>query len=379
MGEAVLVAVYAAAGALALGVPAVRERLSSMRTGVVLLALLAMLSVAGIVIGQGLPPSAYAERFGEAGAAFVIHSGLSSIFRSWFFMLAVWALMLSVLSCSFRRARGVARAGGNRLAAIGSLVTHVSLVVVLVGGVVTAAVGFRRADSRFLRAGDRTEVVEGAFALRVDEARTEFGERGMVSEYVSVVTVIEGGRESGPRRIEVNRPLTVNGVGVYQYEMLPSPDSVESVLLGVIVSGPEGDREPVELRVPYRVATAIPGTGLSVKALEFYSDFTYDIEGGTAGSASIWHDNPAVLVQVSAAGAVVFERWLFVGMRGHGDDSGLPCRLLFLDYEPDFRNGLTRFEYSRQPGTPILFSGFAALSLGLCVTFWTRIGRRRAR
>ncbi len=46
--------------------------------------------------------------------------------------------------------------------------------------------------------------------------------------------------------------------------------------------------------------------------------------------------------------------------------------LFFLDYIPDFDRGLTRFEFTRQPGTPLLFFGFAALSLGLCLVFWTR-------
>ncbi len=376
VGEAVLAVAFAVAGAVALAIPLVRERLSSMKTGVALLALVLALSVVGVVIGQNLPPSAYVERFGKVGAAVITGSGLASVFRSWYFLFAVWALTLSVISCSFRRILRLARGRGPKLAALGSLVTHLSLVVVLVGGVLTATVGFRRADSHYLRAGDTTEVPEGGFALRVDEARTEFADSGMISEYVSVVTVIEDGRESAPRRIEVNHPLTVNGVGVYQYEMLPSPDSVEAVLLGVILVSPDEGGEPFELEVPYREQTAIPGTDLTVKALEFYSDFTYDIETGTAGLASIWHDNPAVLVQVSASGEALFERWLFAGMKGHGDDTGLPCRLFFLDYGPDFQNGLTRFEYSRQPGTPVLFAGLAALSIGLCAVFWTRIGRR---
>ncbi len=374
--ELALVSVFAAAGAVALALPVVRERLSSMRTGVALLALLSAFAVAGVLIGQDLRPEAYVERFGETWAKIVMGSGLTSVFRSWYFLLTVWVLTLSLLSCSFRRILRLVRGRGPRLASLGSLITHLSLVVVLVGGVLMATVGFKRVDSRFLRAGDTTDVPEGGFELRVDEARTEFASSGAVSEYVSVVTVIEEGRELETRRIEVNHPLSVNGVGVYQYEMLPSPDSVDAVRLGVVLNDPDRAAEPLEIRVPYQEETPIPSTNLTVKALEFYSDFTYDIGSGTAGLASIWHNNPAVLAQVSASGEVVFERWLFPGTRGHSDDADLPCRLFFLDYEPDFENGLTRFEYSRQPGTPVLFAGLAALSLGLCAVFWSRIAGR---
>ncbi|MCK4915792.1 MAG: hypothetical protein KAS89_06450, partial [Candidatus Eisenbacteria sp.] len=62
----------------------------------------------------------------------------------------------------------------------------------------------------------------------------------------------------------------------------------------------------------------------------------------------------------------------------HRSDAGLPCRIFLFSYLPDYERGLTRFELSRQPGTPLLFIGFAAMSLGLCLTFWTRTGRNEA-
>jgi hypothetical protein len=375
MSEAVLISVFLGVGALAFGAPPVRRWLSSMRTGVLLLVLLTLISLLGVVIGQNLPVGAYVERFGEIGGGLVVRSGLASVFRTWYFLLAVWLLALSLLTCSFRRIARLLRAPGGRLRRVGSLVTHLALVVILAGGFVMARYGSRRSGARFLGAGDTTEVAEGGFSLRVEEARTEFSEEGAVSEYVSIVTVIEDGVETGTHRIEVNAPLTVNGVGVYQYEMMPAAESVESIVLGAVVVGEEAG--PFEFEVPFGESAPVPGTGLTVKPLSFYSHFTYDIENGTAGLASVWHDNPAVLVQVSAAGGVVSEEWLFIGLRGHAGDGDTPYRLFFLGYEPDYANGLTRFEYSRQPGTPVVFAGFAALSLGLCLTFWAGAGRRR--
>ncbi len=350
-----------------------RVWLASMKTAVGLLATVAVLTVLGVLVGQGLPPEAYVDRYGHALGVFAVRTGLTSIFTSWYFLLAVWTLALSVLTCSLGRARGLTRSfarGG--LPRIGSLLTHLSIIVVLAGGVVTALWGFRYLAPRYLGAGDEVEIPEGGFSLRVEEARTEFTAEGALSEYVSVVTVIENAREVGTRRIEVNHPLVHRGVGVYQYEMLPAADSVADVLLGIVVPAGENEDRLLEVTAPFRGATGVPGTDLSLKVLEFLADFTYDIDRGTAELASVWHDNPAVLVQVCEADRVVGETWLFPGLRGHRGEPDLPCRLVFLDYRPDYEHGLTRFEFSSQPGTPLLYVGFAVMSLGLCLTFWGR-------
>jgi hypothetical protein len=197
-------------------------------------------------------------------------------------------------------------------------------------------------------------------------------------EYVSLVTVLEGGREVRTHRIEVNHPLVHNGVGVYQFEMLPSATSVRSASLDVAPNDDPGG--VVRVEAPFDVEAPVPGTDLSVKVVAFLSDFTYDIERGTAALRSVLHENPAVLVRVSEAGRAAGERWVFAAFPGHEGATGVPCRLFLRGYEPDFRRGLTRFEISRQPGAPLLFAGFAAMSVGLALVFWVRLapppGRR---
>lgn len=349
------------------------QRMASMRTAVVLLAVVAGFATLGVVIAQDLPAEAYVERYGHVLGVFLVRSRLASIYTSWYFLAAVAALAVSIVACSAARAARLVRApGGPRLPWIGSLLTHASIVVILSAGVVTALVGFRTPAPRYLGAGDDIDVPGGGFALRVEEARTELTEDGRISDYVSVVTVLEEGRARGTHRIEVNRPLIHRGVGVYQYEMLPSADSLRDALLGVVVPRADGEDERFEVVVPFHGDAAVPGTGLTLKVLEFLSHFSYDIERRTAELASVGHENPAVLVQVSDAGNVVGEQWVFADFGGHPGDQNLPCRLLLLDYRPDYESGLTRFEFSRQPGTPLLFSGFTALSVGLCLLFWTR-------
>lgn len=367
------------AAAVACGVwPAFRSWIASMRTAIWILSLLAVFSLMGVLVGQNLPPEAYVERYGRLVGSLVARAGVGHIFDAWYFLLMVGVLAISIVACSLVRGAQLARRGGlSSLLRAGSLLTHMSFVLILAGGLVSGIGGFRRALPVYLGAGGVVEVEEGGFSLRVDDARMEFSETGAVSDYVSIVTVVADGAESGPHRIEVNHPLDVRGIGVYQYEMLPSSTSLESALLGVVVPR-EGD-EPlhVEVEAPYGEEVGVPGTSLTLKVVEFLSHFTYDIDRGTAELASIRHENPAVLVQVAEDGVAVDGRWVFAGFPGHG--GRLPCTLFLLDYAPDYRHALTRFEISRQPGTPLVYAGFILMSLGLCLTFWVRgSGRRRS-
>jgi len=354
-----------------------RRWLSSMTGAVWILVVLAVMSLLGVAIGQNLPPDAYTSRYGQVLGSFIYRSGLSEIFTSWYFLLFAAVLAASLVACSFGRLRRLATARGRgRASRAGSLLLHVSMVVILAGGVVTAVFGFRYAAPVYLSAGEEMEVPEGGFTVRVNAASTEFSDEGVVSEYFSDVVVIEDGEEILSWRIEVNRPLIHNGVGLYQNEMLPSATSVREVLFGIVILTEDGELPLRTIDVPFNEEFDVPGTDISLKVLEFLADFTYDIESGTASLISLSHRNPAVLVRISEAGSVIDDRWIFADVQTHRSDEGLPCRLFLFNYLPDYEKGLTRFELSHQPGTPLLFVGFAAMSLGLFLTFWTRTGRK---
>jgi cytochrome c biogenesis protein len=350
-----------------------RRWLSSMAGAIWILVALTVLSLVGVVVEQNLPLEAYTDHYGQAVGTFVYRAGLSSIFTSWYFLGLAAVLAVSLVACTLGRLVRPVKAGGRRrLSRAGSLILHASMVIILAGGVATAVLGFRYAAPTYLEAGDEMEIPEGDFDVRVEAAVTEFAPNGMVSEYYSDVVVVKDGEDVLSHRIEVNDPLIYNGIGLYQNQMLPSATSVKEVVLGIVMTAEGGDEPPVTLVVPFQEEYTIPGTDVTLEVLEFLADFTYDIETRTAHLASLSHRNPAVLIRVSQAGEFVADRWVFADTQAHRDDSGLPCRVYLLDYVPDFDNGITRFEVSRQPGTPLLFVGFAAMSLGLALTFWTR-------
>ncbi|MCK4409032.1 MAG: cytochrome c biogenesis protein ResB, partial [Candidatus Eisenbacteria sp.] len=183
-----------------------RRWLSSMTGAVWILVVLTVMSLLGVTIGQNLPPDAYTDDFGQVVGSFVYRSGLSDIFTSWYFLFFAAVLAASLVACSFGRLRKLAAARGRgRASRAGSLLLHLSMVVILAGGVVTAVFGFRYAAPVYLSAGDEMEVTEGGFTIRVDAASTVFTDEGVIADYISDVVVIEEGEEVLSHRIEVNR------------------------------------------------------------------------------------------------------------------------------------------------------------------------------
>jgi hypothetical protein len=360
---------------LVIVVPAVRRWVVSMRTAVRLLGVVAVLSLAGMTIAQNLPETAYVERYGHVVGLAVVRLGLHRVFSTAYFGAVLALLTVSLVACAASRiVRALRRGRAFRPAPLGSFLTHFGIGVVLIGGLVSSVSGFRYLGEDYLGPGDIMEVPEGGFSLRVEEARTEFTEEGALAEYVSVVTVLEDGRELGTERIEVNHPLVRRGIGVFQYEMLPAPDSFETALVRAAVPDGVGGIYHEDFLIAPDVTVEVPGTDLTVKAVEFIGHFTYDIETRTAAPASPFHRNPAVRVQVAEAGRPIGEQWLFVGARGHAGGTEFPVRLFLLDYRPDYDGGLTRFQVSCQPGTPVMYGGFAAISLGIVLLFWFRRG-----
>ncbi|MCK4512427.1 cytochrome c biogenesis protein ResB, partial [bacterium] len=229
-----------------------RRWLSSMTGAVWILVVLTVMSLLGVAIGQNLPPDAYTDRYGQMLGSFIYRSGLSDIFTSWYFLLFAAVLAASLVACSLGRLRKLATARGRgRASRVGSLLLHVSMVVILAGGVVTAVFGFRYAAPVYLSAGEEMEVPEGGFTIRVNAASTEFADEGVVSEYFSDVVVIEDGEEVLSWRIEVNKPLIYNGVGLYQNEMLPSATSVREVLFGIVILTEDGELPLRTIDVPF--------------------------------------------------------------------------------------------------------------------------------
>jgi cytochrome c biogenesis protein ResB len=375
--------------------------LGSLAFALTVVFLLALACIAGTVIPQGSQVENYLARPGGHPVLDVLISlGLTNVFYSWWFAGLLFALAASLCVCTRLRYQAMRRATGlARLRIVGSLITHLSLLLVLAGGVV----------------------------------RVFWGQKGMIQfREGQVVADAEGpeGRLALPFSIRLTK---------FELEFHQPRDSKVGAVDRLQVQWAEQNlvtHFPIDLNVDHPVAP--PGAqrgeraAYTVKVLRYVSDFSIDGASGEVKSRSEAPNNPALHVQV-AGGGVTNTQWVFSRFPDFGSHSGngagSPLKFRFLAAAPVergmsgaikafkstveiiehgavvdtrtisvnsplSRDGFTFYQTSynpddltwsalqvvRDPGVPIVYAGFilmmAGLTLVFCVTPWLVDQRR---
>jgi len=374
----------------ALGNPVTRL-LGSLPFALTVVLLLALACVAGTVIPQGSQVEPYLARPGGHQVLGVLSSlGMTNVFHSWWFVGLLFALSASLMVCTGRRYRAIKRATGSaRLRVIGSFITHISLLLVLAGGVVRVIWG-QKGMIQF-REGEvvnRAESGEGAmllpFSIRLTKFELEFHKK-----------------PARTRETPADRLLVQWG---------------EKNLV---------THFPVELNVAHPVvpADAVVGAApaFTITMLRYVPDFSLDGSTGDVTSRSNDPNNPAVEVRV-LGGGVTNTQWVFARFPEFGGDSGpggaMPLKFRFqaalpeevneqgaikafkstievmehgvvactrtiavnspfswggfsfyqVSYNPDDLTW-SALEVVRDPGVPIVYAGFILMMAGLTMVF----------
>ncbi|GAB4528367.1 MAG: hypothetical protein Kow0063_04510 [Anaerolineae bacterium] len=106
------------------------------------------------------------------------------------------------------------RGDRNRMAALGTLVTHVA-VLLLLGGVILSSVSGWRQELVIEPYETAGLVYDNQIALRNDGFAIMRYPDGSVAGYEARVAVLEGDQEVARGSIELNRPLTYHGIGFF--------------------------------------------------------------------------------------------------------------------------------------------------------------------
>ncbi|MFQ5382640.1 MAG: cytochrome c biogenesis protein ResB, partial [Dehalococcoidia bacterium] len=103
----------------------------------------------------------------------------------------------------------------NRFSIYGTFLTHLSLVLILVGAVLGELLGY--SDAQFIVAEGSTQTVAGTdLSLRLEHFADEYYLEGAPKDYRSEVTLFDGGRMVKEATIHVNSPLRYGGYTFYQ-------------------------------------------------------------------------------------------------------------------------------------------------------------------
>lgn len=370
--------------------------LGSLRFALGVVVLIALACIAGTVIPQGEQVGRYLMKNPgpHKGLEMMTAVGLTNVFYSWWFAALLCVLAASLLVCTGRRYQAIrSSTGAMRVRVSGSFVTHVSLLLVLVGGVV----------------------------------RVLWGEKGVLElSEGQTVTSCEG--QAG----RMTLPYAIRLVD-FELELYKTPDQAAGDAGDTLfVQWPEKD---LMLRLPVEVMKAKvvcppgeksgPENTFQVVVERYVPDFFIDGSSGEAKSRSENPNNPALYVSAIGEGKTnsqwVFARFPdFTRHVGQGEARAMPLQFRFLSsgtraamgrssgpvkafrstvellendkvvlkktiavnsplsyggytfyqlsYNPDNLRW-TALQVVRDPGVPIVYAGFLLMMVGLTVVF----------
>jgi cytochrome c biogenesis protein len=301
--------------------------LRSVKLSIFLLILLALTSILGTLIKQNAPTMEYIRQFGPGLYQFLDFFGLFDMYHSWWFRGIIGLLAINIIVCSSARFpriwRRMARSQGRideirvtslpygrelkrflspketagkaasvtermfgksvlsetskdflvfaergRASRLGVYITHLSILIILLGALIGSVFGFRgyvnilegeTVDRIFVR--QRQGLIPKAlrFQLRCDDFKITYYDvnvnprEKLVKEYISTLTFLENGREVMKKEIRVNHPLNFNGLRFYQSSYGSIPEIAVTV-----ENGDQGKRFSLLAREGERVR--IPGS-----------------------------------------------------------------------------------------------------------------------
>jgi len=261
----------------------------SVRLTIVLLLSLAITSIIGTVIPQNEKPADYVQAFGEFGYRFFDLLGIFDMYHSWWFQALLLMLTVNVVVCSvdrlstmwrvifvkhpsinissFRRRKNKEEFSSNhapdqlkllfepliakrfgysrteatdsghflyaekwRWTRLGVYIVHLSVLLLLVGGLIGSIFGFEGFVNipegetvNRIRLRNSNEFYPLNFEIRCDDFDVTFYANKMPKEFRSSLTILEQGKPVLQKNIIVNDPLRYKGINFFQssYGELP--------------------------------------------------------------------------------------------------------------------------------------------------------------
>ncbi len=392
------------------------EQLTSIKLAIGLIVVIVVLSIIGTLIPQGKDPLFYLTSYGEAGTNIIRALLLDKLYHSWYFVSLLVLLAINTGACAIKRfrvswelirkpiesrtAEEIAqlptqakldarlfdaledllkrwryrvRREGTQLVAYKNLwgrlgidILHVSLIIILIGGIVGGLLGFE--SFQVAHQGETFAVPQGNFQVRVDELRVEhYPDSGQVKDWYTTLTVIDNGREVLTKTIEVNEPLTYKGISLYQASF--GSDWLGGAELTFRVERVrEGTGEPIG-EFTAKVGTTFPlADGRMAKVVAFYPDFIVTEDRRPANRSQALN-NPAAFIEVYNGNQREFTTWTFAQFPEFQHDFATenPYRFYLIGMKaPEF----TGLQIARNPGIPIIYVGFVLLVFGLALNFY---------
>jgi len=395
---------------------------SSVKLAIFLIIIITLASTLGTLIPQQRSPAEYASRFGQI-SGLLTRLEITDLYHSWWYLGLLILFSLNILVCTLtrlspklrralrpktdfsaksllhmktrisikkneglestqtrlekllrsrryrlltqRKEKGsVVLARKRMLGLFGSDFVHLGLLVILSGGIITGAAGFRTTLN--ISEGEILPVPGADFQVRLDAFETEYYPDGAVRDWKSTLTVIDGGEPRLTKTIEVNHPLGYKGFLLYQSSYGWDWRNPSLRFRAKKKSDPSYSRR-ITLKIGEKVA--LEGENLEILATRFVPDFILN-ERKEVATRSLNPHNPAAFIEGWRGGERIFSGWIFARYPDfaqlHGnEESDLAFELE--DFEAAQYSGL---QVARDPGANIIWAGCTILMIGLLVAFF---------
>jgi len=270
-------------------------------------------------------------------------------------------------------------AAKGRFGMWGPYLTHLSILFIFVGAIIGNRLGLD--GFAIIKEGGYTETAyvrataqetELGFRVKLMKFAIEYDENHNPTAYKSDLQVYQGDELVAGKVIDVNHPLTYDGVSFFQ-----SNFGVSEIVLKIVSPNGETawvplavDTESVQGRKRYSMTgmgfkqIVLGGRRLTIFARAFEPDYL----GGDELSASDLPINPAVWVMVNDRLPEYkgLDAWADLGwltQDGYGDFKGYR---ITLDDVVDY----TGLQVVRNPGLPVVYAGFGLMLIGVFVAFY---------
>ncbi len=405
------------------------KTISSIRTGIILLILVGLASIAGTLVLQRplTDPTDIQRAYSPQTLRLLDATGLTDVFHSWWFIGLLTLLCINIVLASVERfpsawrffsrpylhpeshfrtglpmqgeiAIPATRAGleaaeralrkmglraqhvGNgegslyaerhRWARMAPYVVHVSLLLILGGGIVDAIWGYRGfvalTKNQTIREIElrNGQTLHLPFAVRCDGAGQENYPDGSPKRWWSQLVVLENGREVLQKEVEVNDPLVYQGLRFFQSSYGSTGEAGAIRLRATPKNDPARARD-VKLAIGERAEL---DAATSVHLAAFIPDFV--VVGNRVETRSNQPNNPAIqlLVESTANGpAEVSKVWVFPRFPGFAHDDKSPYSFEFVDAETGYYTGL---QVAYEPGQWAVWAGCILMGIGLIMAFY---------
>lgn len=402
------------------------QGLAAIKTGVTLLILVVIFSAAGTLILQR--PATEPEEMQRAYSPHLLHIldslGLTDVFHSWWFVLLLSLVSLSIIAASVQRfpnawrffsrpykspdesfrkalpqhkfipiqeeesslstAERVLQKTGfgperivrernfslfgerNRFSEMSVYIVHASLLLIFLGTNIDALLGWRGFIT--LTRGQQSSQVKPQngpphnlpFAVRCEGAGQENYADGTPKRWWSDLTVLEAGDPILRKQIVVNEPLVYHGVRFYQ----ASYGKTGKIDHLVLIATPRDGREEKNVTIGLNETVALD-SDTTVRLAEFIPD--YVVSDGQVYARSNELENPAAhLVVESKKSGQSINVWL-PPIPGLEQNASSPYAFEGKDLQMAYFTGL---EVSHEPGQWYVWAGVILMGIGLAVVFY---------